>query len=121
MSAGGASGDEYWDDDDVGYIALPVPRQDDFVLTELQLSDDEASPTRSAYGYHRFLPIDRPLTASATHGTLLLSIDHGLPGEPLSWHPAVISRLEPFQKVLASACCISILRHLIRMAQDRDE
>lgn len=54
MSAGGASGDEYWDDDDVGYIALPVPRQDDFVLTELQLSDDEASPTRSAYGYHRF-------------------------------------------------------------------
>jgi hypothetical protein len=45
--------DEYSDDDDAGYLTIPVTRQDEFVLTELQLSDDEASPTRSSFGYHR--------------------------------------------------------------------
>ena len=51
----GKSGvDEYSDDDDVGYFTIPVTRQEEFVLTELQLSDDEGSPTRSSYGYHRY-------------------------------------------------------------------
>ena len=45
--------DEYSDDEDAGYLTIPVTRQDEFVLTELQLSDDEASPTRSSFGYHR--------------------------------------------------------------------
>lgn len=53
LTSGKAAADEYSDDEDVGYVTIPVTRQDEFVLTELQLSDDEGSPTRSAYGYHR--------------------------------------------------------------------
>jgi hypothetical protein len=52
-SSGKSGVDEYSDDDDVGYFTIPVARQEEFVLTELQLSDDEGSPTRSSYGYHR--------------------------------------------------------------------
>lgn len=53
FSSGQPRADEYSDDDDAGYLTIPVTRQDEFVLTELQLSDDEASPTRSSFGYHR--------------------------------------------------------------------
>lgn len=48
--------DEYSDDDDVGYFTVAVSRQEEFALTELQLSDDEGSPTRSSYGFHRCWP-----------------------------------------------------------------
>ena len=45
--------DEYWDGEDPGYWREPVLRQDAFVLTELEHSDDEHNAGRSAFGYHR--------------------------------------------------------------------
>lgn len=59
---GGAGGDEYSDEDDVGYVSVPVLRQDDFAASELQGSDGESDSTRSAYGFHRCTSVHpRPL------------------------------------------------------------
>ena len=49
----GSGQDEYSDDEDPGYWREAVRRQGAFVLTELDRSDDEHSPGRSAFGYHR--------------------------------------------------------------------
>jgi hypothetical protein len=45
--------DEYLDDDDIGYVTMAVVRPGEFVMSELQTSNDDTDSTRSVYGYHR--------------------------------------------------------------------
>lgn len=56
-SSGGLSGDEYSDDDDAGFVAMAVVRPGEFIISELQASNDDTDSTWSGYGYHRHVPL----------------------------------------------------------------
>lgn len=84
--------DEYSDDEDVGYWREEIQGQDAFVLTELELSDEEGSPGRSAFGYHR--------SASCL---LLAWQAAALPCLPLCWCQP--STCAPLLQGCAASCC----------------